>query len=252
MIWLDKPPAIIIPKPPAIERAMLPGIIPVFGAAASRIITPVFVGGSFTSSANRSSVSVTTTAAIPAGSLIVVAHAMLTNNGVASSGVIDGASNVYYQLVQNQTSGTVIQTSISFAPNCIAMASAHSVTVNFTGASGGDQSGLAVAYVSGIGSQAQDVATSGSGTSVPSVTVPSGTLVSSKEIAFGICEANEYAATAYLGASAFTNLYASPTVVSQMFVFDYKQPAGTSSFNYVPTWNPAADLNACLATFQWT
>jgi hypothetical protein len=215
-----------------------------------RIGTPVKIGTTNTSISAVSSNTITTTAAIPAGSLAVVG--ICINIGVTASSVSDG-TNTY---TKAETTGLVSssnESSIWYCLNVAAVANGATITVNYSG-SGTGQVSLFAAYVSGIvTTSGLDQIAQNTATTSSSVTATTPSLSQSQEICFGAGQDVATSTYTYSGASGFTNLYTggpgSATINNT--AFDYSTTNATTAISYAPTWSSALGLRqaAVVATF---
>ena len=245
MLWLEKPPAIIIPRPPRIERAMLPGIIPVFNRKAGP--TTPFGLGSATTNSQAATLSFTVTAAVPAGALIVVGAEWGSNNAGTLGTVSDSASNSYAQIDQATMGNPANGCGLFYAKNVSALTTSQSITLNITTAVGTYGAGIiAVCFPGRNTSTPLDVHSVGTSTTPNSGNVTTGT---ASEMIAGFC--TYYTSGALTEDGNFTNV---ATVThtggnSQKLNLAYRVVSSTGTFNYAPT-GTTAQAGTFIATFK--
>lgn len=244
-LWLEKPPAIIIPKPPEIRRAMLPGIIPVFNTG--RIIsTPVSIGN-VGAGAGPNPITLTTTAAIPAGATVVVCigagHSTTESHVTAVS---DGTNTYSLGVASVWNSGSGALAEIWYKTNAAAVSSSATISITFSQAPQAFNTGIAAAYVTGVSTLDKTSANSlSSGTNTSSGS--SGTLTVPTEVAFGWCYTPGTASTITEDAN-FTRL---ATQSNPNLDLAYDLTHATTALNYQPVQSIAGNSwNNCLVTFK--
>jgi hypothetical protein len=247
-LWLDKPPAIIIPRPPSIQRASLPGIVPVFNLA--RAAVPTSFGHSVTSSGGRSSLTMTTTAPIVAGALAIVAIFGNTGNGAYTTNSVSDGINTYSMAIGGISfNGNYANLKFAYKANAAAVPSGSTLSIAFQPTMTGDTIHVATAQIPSYSTFDKTNQNTGA------IGIPTGTLSTAKEVIFGFAANVGAGGGAYAGASGFTNLstdgglnYSSSPQYSAL---DYKLVTSTASITYTPTWaSNSSNLASLLATFS--
>lgn len=222
-------------------------------SSASIIGTPVQLGSSLSSAAARSSWTLTTVAAIPAGALVVIGIQALFGVAQTISSVSDG-TNTYAAAVTNAWEATTqLVDACWFIQNAAPVASGATITVNFSASTAAQPSIINAAYVTGIlAASSLDKTNSGltsNGTAYASGTT--GTLAQAKEIAFGFIGAYNANATITDGAG-FTGLNTTSQGSGGFFQsrLSYQIVAATTALNYQPSTNVATFGKALIATFK--
>lgn len=197
--------------------------------------TPASIGSvSATYSNNLTTGTLTTTGAIPAGSLAVVFINVNANTAPPITAVSDG-TNTYVQ--DGTIAGTFGTTAIWYKENAAAVGSGATITVTFTAtaAGAGNFYNIAAVTVTGIliSSSLDKTATQSSVTATPTVTTAA--LAQANEIAFGA--SGDATVTTYTEDATFTNLF--NFNASQRFGVGYKIVAATTAVTYAPVFGAA-------------
>ena len=217
------------------------------------ISTPVSLGSSISAAAIRSSWTLTTIAAIPAGSLAVVCtHATFAAAQTVTS-VSDG-TNSYTAAVTNAfDASTQLVSACWIKENAAAVGSSATITVNFSANTLAQPSIINAGYVVGtLSSGSLDKTNSGlqaPGTAYASGTT--GTLTQANEIAFGFVDMYNANASITEGAG-FTaiNTIAQGSGSFAQSRFAYQIVAATTALNYQPTASLATFGKALIMTIK--
>lgn len=220
----------------------------------SNAIVVVGIGSSSVSTA-VSSQTITTTAAINAGDLVVVAIGVVQPSGISVSSVSDG-TNTYTKAVSGFNVSTFLDTEIWYKANAAAVGSGATITATLSTTTSGSPGVMAAARVtdtvpvSPLDKTNHTEYTSGS--LLASGTT--GALSQAKEVAFGVAYLyNVGSQTTLTESSGFTNLVAytqgtSPFVAMN---FAYQVTSATTALNYSPTPSQAVTgAGSNIATFK--
>lgn len=163
--------------------------------------TPTSLGGNRVQ--NASTLSITTTAPITAGSLVVVAIGLRTGS-ISVSSVSDGTNTYTFGL--RQTESTNVACELWYVANAAAVGSSASLTANFSGSA--SSVGMYAVQVSGVATTSPlDSASASSDSFGSSPTVTTGTLSLPNEIVFGVNAVFGNGTTiTYTESSGFTNI----------------------------------------------
>lgn len=212
--------------------------------------TPVSIGSLSSGTAGSSSYSLTTTAAVVAGDLVVVVFEYDGNTALSVSSVSLGGCT--FQQAVASSSGTSMA-ALWYAMNCPGVASGSTLTVNLSTTAGGASPaiGIHAARVTGIiGTGALDsgnTAHQETTTSTPSVAT--GTLSRSAEALFGFAY-NQNVAVTYTEASGFSTLSSNTT--NGQGRLSYKVVAANSAVTYAPSWSSSGVARTLIAPFLGT
>lgn len=217
--------------------------------------TPTSIGvGSFTGTVSGSSLTMTTSAAITAGNLVVLVVAMGSNSTPTVSSISDG-TNSYTKAFGITGGASTAILEIWYKANASAVGSGATVTVTLSGAMSGSSEGWVVQgyQVSGIDLTSPLDKTNTVTTNSTTPSTSSGTLTVPNEIIFGASYNNNGART-YTTASGFTSLLTPIGSFGRSLGIDYKIVASTSTVTYQPTWDNTAAvwLGTGQASFKWT
>jgi hypothetical protein len=208
-----------------------------FGGGAGGIGIPTSLGDNV-SAAGISSF--TTTGAIVAGNLVVVAFA---GNSASASAVSDGV-NSYTKAKYIQNSSSYNSYELWYCANASAVASGATLTWG-----GGYMVGISMAQVSGvslISPYDSSAAASGVANGTTTITVTTGTLSNSVEIIFaGNCLDTNSTAHQFVEDATFTNLSYRQASYSGI-TLGYKIVASTSAIPYSPTFSPSGNYWATV------
>lgn len=217
------------------------------------IAAPTTLGSSLSSAAARSSWSLTTISAIPAGALVIVCTQALFNAAQTISSVSDG-TNAYAAAVTNAyDAGTQLLSACWIKENAAAVSSGATITVTFSAATGAQPSIINAAYVTGtLSASSLDKTNSGltsGGTAYASGTT--GVLAQTNEIAFGFVGMYNANASVTEGAG-FTAVNTTSQGSGGFFQskFSYQIVAATTALNYQPSANIATFGKTLIATFK--
>lgn len=224
-------------------------------AAPPVIGTPVSLGCALGVAAS-SSVTLTTTAAIPLGALVVVGVQVGFSTSQAISSVSDG-TNTYSAAVSASWDATgALGTGLWQKPNAAAVSSSASLTATFSAAAVGGTNVpvICAAYVTGI-QATTPLDKTNFGKFEPGTAYASGstgTLSQVNEIAFGFVGASQNCTSVTEG-SGFTTISPSPKLQGAGNQWcgnlAYRMPAVTTAQNYQPTLTSSFGA-ALIATFK--
>ena len=215
-------------------------------SALAAIGVPSTLGTANTTTSTATSLSVTTTGAIVAGNLVVVAITNFSRNSATVTGVSDG-TNTYTQWNLGAVFGTQ---SFWFKNNATAVSSGATLTITLSGAVGVNSYILAqVAQVSGASTEDTGSENSNIGPGQPTIT--SNALATANEIVFGLLLGQDDASNTYTYSemSGWTNLYetVSPSTVGLSPpiwlypAFSYTIVASSSAVTWAPTFSTTPD-----------
>lgn len=257
---IDKVLAILCALSLFISQAFAQGMpMPGPGARDFRIQAPVNVGTATSSAV--SSLPLTTTADIPAGSLIVVFVSISKSSTISVSSMSDTAGNSY-SLARTSTwdLGTFITNEIWYKANATAMSSGGTITATLSATSGNDQSIQAAYVLNAAPSSPLDKVNSASSGGSCALPLPAsgstGTLTQANEIAFGFHGGYSNAATTptTTPSSGFSlgNNYIVNTRNANHY--DYQIVSATTALNNNPTIGGSGVTTYCaaniIATFK--
>jgi len=219
----------------------------------ARISTPVSLGSAAGAGASTS-VTLTTAAAIPSGSLVVVGIVVGFNAAQTITGVSDG-TNTYTQAVHSAwdaTGDVVVDT--WYKANASPVGAGASLTATFSSASLGGGSNVPVicaGYVSGVVASPLDKTNTGktnNGTVYASGST--GALSSAKQIAWGFLGFYNATATVTEG-SGFTSLVSTLNNSANHWSADltYQIVSATTALNYQPSTSVNTFGAANLSTY---
>lgn len=244
--------AILLCVAPALAQVSIP--FPGPGMPAKPVIgTPISIGSVVMSAATRSSATLTTTANIPAGSLVVIGfHAPFSGAQTVSS-VSDG-TNSYSSAVTNAYDGsTQLVSAIYYKENASAVSSGATITITFSGSTIAQPTVITAGYVTGtITSSSLDKTNSGTtsaGTAYASGST--GTLTQANEVAFGYI--GEYNASVTITeGSGFSTLNNPRQGGGSNFNANqaYQIVSATTALNYQPSTSANTYGKALIATFK--
>lgn len=240
--------------PAIIGRAQPVSVFVQGSLGAAPIGTPTSFGaGQSGGIGNVSSYAISTSAAVKAGYLAIVAVTITTNNTQTVLSVSDG-TNSYAKAETTGLYGTSTETSLWYKLNAAAVGSGATITVDFTGASGSGTNIAAIltAQVSGIlTSGALDQVKAASTTAADTVTATTSTLGKANEIAFGYSAALNATVPTYSGAPNFTNLSQTTDGGLTRTALDYDTVAATTAVSFSPAYTAASfRMGGVVATFE--
>lgn len=240
---------------PALAGGILPFPGPGLPTGTPVITTPVSLGSAISSAATRSTWTLTTTAAIPGGSLVVIGIQAQKSSAISISSVSDG-TNTYTRAVGNAWEvGTALVTDLWYKENATAVGSGATITATFSVATDANPSIINAAYVTGtIASSSLDKSNSGltnGATAYASGTT--GTLTQANEVAFGFM--GDYTGTSnptVTEGSGFTNVNTTSQGSGNFFNsrLSYQIVAATTALNYQPSTSVNSFGKALIATFK--
>lgn len=203
--------------------------------------TPVALGSA---NVTGSSNPITTGAAVPTGSLILVVAGYATVLDTLTS-VTDSVGNVY-TVIENDA-GTGIGVSLAYCANCISLTNIQVITANFSGST---VNSVACGYVPNV-APSSPLDTSGHSSTGLAATsassVATGTLAMSDEIVIGIVGTN--ASTGLASSTGFTNLKGQANTGATIRML-YDIVAATTSVAWAPSWSTAANYASAVFSFK--
>lgn len=215
--------------------------------------TPVTLGSTVSSAATRSSATHTTTAAIPAGSLAIVAVFAPFGGAQTISSISDG-TNSYASAVTNAYDGsTQLVAAIYYKENAAAVSSSATITVTFSGSTITQPTVISALYVTGV-QTSSPLDKTNSGTTSAGTTYASGTtgaLTQANEIAIGFI--GEYNASVTITeGSGFTTLNSPRQGSGSNYNANlaYQIVSATTALNYQPSTSANTYGKALIATFK--
>lgn len=217
------------------------------------IAVPTTLGSSLSSAAARSTWTLTTIAAIPAGSTVVVCTQAIFAAAQTITGVSDG-TNTYTAAVTNAWEATTqLVDACYIKENAAAVSSSATITVTFSASTNAQPSIINAAYVTGT-LTASSLDKTNSGITNNATAYASGTtgvLTQANEIAFGFMGA--YNANASQGEGAgFTAINTTSQGSGSFFNsrFSYQIVAATTALNYQPSTSVATFGKALILTLK--
>lgn len=215
---------------------------------------PTSLGTNNSTSADVSSITLTTSAAIVAGNIAWVAVQFISVAAQTVSSVSDGTNS--YTLALRANTG-LAYTELWYKENAAAVSSGATITATLSGStSGGNGYGIQAFQSSGVvTSSAMDKTASYAGAATATPTATTATLTQATEIAIGVSFVG-YAntVTPFTEASGFTNLFSAITTGfnTTKTSIGYKVVAATTAVAYSPVWSTAPNSGSplVLATFK--
>jgi hypothetical protein len=197
----------------------------------------------------------TTSAAIVAGNLVVVAVCIGGNNRTCT-GVSDGTNTYTKALSLCTGAGSCPDVSLWYVQNASALSSGATITAGISG--GAPTQIIAAAQVSGVattssfdttGAGASNPTASVIGTPTASPSVTTGTLSQANEIIFGVTGSETI--ETYTEDANFTNLFAASFVGhANSLSLGYRIVSSTAPVTFAPTLSASANWVALAAPFQ--
>jgi hypothetical protein len=210
---------------------------------------PVSLGSFASPSSTFSSGSLTTSAPIAAGDLVVVGVHNNATNTITVSSISDGTNT--YTRATSQVPSANTEVELWYCSNCVSLSSGATITVTFSGSSGASSGfvicAARVAFIIPVSAQDQiSGATAASGTSV-TTTTPA--LSRAGEIVFGYSVI--VGTPTYTGAAGFTAINSGSSVGNGESFLDYQIVNASAAVTFTPTWNASGlRLAALQATFK--
>lgn len=217
------------------------------------ITTPVTLGASVSSAAARSSWTLTTTNAIPAGALAIVCVQAPFAAAQTITSISDGTNSYTAAVTNAWDASTQLTVACWIKENAAAVSSSATITANFSAATIAASSIINAGYVIGtLSSSSLDKTNSGitsAGTAYASGTT--GTLTQANEIAFGFVAMYNANASVTEGAG-FTaiNTVALGSGNFDQSRFAYQIVAATTALNYQPSASLATFGKALIMTIK--
>lgn len=207
--------------------------------------TPTAIGQNSTSSA-ASSLAITTTAAVPAGAMIVLEIANHNSASVVPSSVTDSAGNTY-TLISSINSSAVSET-LAYALNATALASGSTITITFPSAR---NAAAAAYYVTGIAtaSAVDQQASNTTGSSATPSVGPTSATTQADELIIGLFGySNSRTFTPGSGYTALATVESTGTVRGT--TGEYKIVSATGAQTADGTFNSSATFAGLIVTFK--
>jgi hypothetical protein len=193
----------------------------------------------------------TLSAAISAGSLIVVAF-YNANPDVTMTSVTDSSGTNTYTIVQTPAVSGIYNVGFAYCVNCPAgLTTSSTITISgnceaavfsISGANGGEDQSVTNNYAA-------------QGSADTTLNMTTGTLGSASEIAFAIWQSLESSnPTSWTESTGFTNLLAGTgtSVTGNGLGLAYDIVSSTTAITYAPSWSPAGGYCTALITFKAT
>lgn len=221
-----------------------------------QIMAPIAIGTGF-AAAGSSSISITTTAAIPPGSLVCVAIQAIKSTTISVSSVSDGTNSYNVGKSVGWDSNTLIESALWYKENA-RLASGSTVTVSLSAATSNNESQACIFYFPGqqFQSGSLDKSSSGSTGATATTTPSSGASVSlsqTEEVVIGFFGgyggvASNPSVSDEGGFALITNAsHDARMVVHAAYKF---QNNSTSSVTYSPTFNTSVTGGCGVVTFR--
>lgn len=214
---------------------------------------PVSLGSSLSTAAVRSSWTLTTVAAIPAGVLVVVGLMVPSTSALTITGVSDG-TNTYTQATTDVFEvGTQTTADIWYCLNALPVSSSATITATFSTSTNAQVSQMNAGYVTGIVNiGALDKVAhnlTNNGTAYSSTTT--GTLTQANEMLFGF-QGNYNANVTITEGSGYTPINTNSQGSGSFFMsrLAYQKVSATTAQNYQPSTSLATFGKCLLTTFK--
>lgn len=216
----------------------MPGVIfQPFFLGGSKIGTPVGLGSTIATRNGLTTLTFTTTGAIPAGALVVVGAGDITGTADPVSSISDGTNS--YSKASGGVAAAACEAEIWYVANAAAVSSGATLTVTYSATLDTNCAYAAAFYVTGI-VQSSPVDTAPAVTSTG--TISTGTLSQGKELVVGTAVVFGSTGTlTYSEASGFTNIAALSlnSATNNAAGLGYQIVAATTSIAYAPTFTGA-------------
>lgn len=226
---------------------------PIFFFSRPLIGTPQSLGSAGAFAGGGSAITFNYSHAVSNGDTLIACLAF-QNAGAASANTSMSDGTNSYTLVESATFGSGNFLNIWIKPNASAVNSGTALTGGLNGAMNGTNAIMMGAWrVAGvISSSPVDAINQGKATSVNNVSIATGTLAQKNEIVGGCGETFSGSASAYSGASGFSNVLSQNATGSALYILgmDYVVVSATTSVTYDPTFNSTGDVYAVLATMK--
>lgn len=221
------------------------------GGVAGPIVigTPTSIGTVVSSNGNPATETITTTAAIVSGNLVVVAFTTASNPLRTITGVSDG-TNTYVKAFAINDAGPFFDLEVWYKENAAAVSSSASLTATLSGtAAGSNGFGGAAFQVSGIiaSSSIDKTATQAAVTASPTATTAA--LAQANELVVGASYTADSTRT-FTEASGYTNLFNFIGGTTSRIGVGYKIVAATTAVTYNPTLSGSGTNQLGVATFK--
>lgn len=212
------------------------------------------IGSSGTASGGTT-LTMTTSAAIPAGATVVVAVIYAKSSSITVSSVSDGTNSYTQASTAAWSAGTFVAGDFWYCSPCAAVSSSATITATLS-SSNIDPGYLAAAYVRNVKSSPVDKSSSfqqtGPGTAFSSGST--GTLTQANEVAFGVIGGytSPAVSTSITEGSGFTTLVTLNNGASTRYFlnFAYQIVSATTALNYQPTTSANAFGISLITTFK--
>lgn len=222
------------------------------GAAGTCLKTPNSIGTGFNNTNPATTGTITTTAAIPSGALVIVGLSVNSLNNVTHASVSDGTNS--YTLAGTNATTTNTSFAIFYKINAAAVASGSTITDTFSGTTGAvaNFSGVAISFTN-CANATIDAFAKTSSNSANSLSIATGTLSQAREIIIGFTGI-QGGTGAYSGASGFTNVNSVPANLGAEpgSALDYQYVSATTTVTFAPAWAGAVGrMGAIVASFSY-
>jgi len=207
------------------------------------------IGSVVSPSGNTASITITTTANIVTGDLVVVAFAVASNPLRTVSSVSDG-TNTYTRAFAINDAGPFYNLEVWYKENAAAVSPGASLTATLSGLTAGSNGyGAAAFRVTGIlaSGSLDKTATQAAVTSAPTATTAA--LVQPVEIAIGASYTADSTRT-YTEASGFTNLFNFVGGATSRIGIGFKIVSSAAAVTYNPTLSGSGTNQLGVATFK--
>lgn len=213
--------------------------------------TPVSIGSvSNTYNSGVTTVTLTTTATVPAGALIVVGIGCNTFSPIAAASAVSDGTNSFTRANTSGSIGSNNESSLWYAVTAVQINSGSTITVTIPSSGGsGNVIDIHACYVTGLAVSPFDKTSQTSSASASSLSTATATLTRADEISIGF--SSQFANTAtYTQPSGFTNINQQSVASNGITNLDYKIVAATTAITYAPAWNITGRCAAMQATFM--
>jgi hypothetical protein len=225
----------------------------IFSGSPPVIATPVSLG-SAGGTAGNSSMTITTTAAIPAGALVFVATSFNKGTTISGASISDGTNTYALAKSAGWDATSVENFELWYKENAAAVSSSATITITYSSTTAGGIGSIAAAgYATGILSSGSLDSTN-SAKYTPGTAFSSGataTLAKSNELIIGAIGFYNANATVTEGTGFTTLVDFNPGTTSFFHIhLAYKIVAATTAINYQPTLSASNFGGSIVASFK--
>lgn len=222
-----------------------------------QVTAPVAIGTGFTAAGN-SSITITTSAAIPVGALVCVAVQLNKSSTISVSSISDGTNSYSVAKSVGWDTNTFAEAALWYKENAAAVASSSTITVTLSTTTSGNESQACAFYFPGQQVQTGSLdKTAGASTGASAVTGPSSgasaALSQTEEIVVGFfggygSAASNPSVSNENGFTLITNAsHDARMVVHAAYKF---QNNSTTAATYAPTFSTTVNGGCGVATFK--